>query len=117
MAEALGLSLESLFSESEDAEPTDLLHVIRARSKAIMEICNRYGAHSPRVFGSVARGEATPGSDIDLLIEMGPGRSLLDQAGLVVDLHELLGHDVDVVTSDALRPRIRQRVLAEAIPL
>jgi hypothetical protein len=70
-----------------------------------------------RVFGSVARGEADDKSDIDFLVEMEPGRSLLDLAGLLVTLGELLGREVDVVTDRGLRERIRDRVLAEAVPL
>jgi predicted nucleotidyltransferase len=70
-----------------------------------------------RVFGSVARGEADEQSDIDLLVEFEPNRSLLDHAGLWVELQELLGVKVDVVSERGLKPRIRQRVLQEAIPL
>ena len=68
-------------------------------------------------FGFVARGEADSKSDIDLLVDMEPGRSLFDLGGLLMDLQELLGHDVDVVTERGLRERIRERVLKEAIPL
>ena len=70
-----------------------------------------------RVFGSVARGEADQGSDIDFLVELEPGRSLRDHAALWLELKELLGCEVDVVTDRGLRPRIRDRVLKEAVPL
>jgi predicted nucleotidyltransferase len=70
-----------------------------------------------RVFGSVARGEADEKSDIDLLVDLEKGRSLLDLAGLLVDLEELLGCKVDVVPEDSLRERIRGRVLKEAVAL
>lgn len=70
-----------------------------------------------RIFGSVARGEADERSDVDFLVELEPGRSLLDLGGLLMDLQQLLGHPVDVVTERGLRERIRERVLEEAIPL
>lgn len=69
------------------------------------------------MFGSVARGDARPESDIDFLVEMELGRSLIDLGGLVSDLQELFGHDVDVVTERGLKPTFRARVLAEAIPV
>ena len=69
------------------------------------------------MFGSVARGSADEGSDIDLLVDMEPGRSLLDLGGLWSDLNELLGIKVDVVTDNGLRESIRERVLREAVPL
>lgn len=69
------------------------------------------------MFGSLARGEARPESDIDLLVRMERGRSLFDQAALLVELRDLLGRDVDVVTEEGLRGSIRERVLREAVPL
>ena len=72
---------------------------------------------SVRIFGSAARGEADERSDVDVLVDMEPGRSLLDLAGVLVDLEELLGCKVDVVTERGLRERIRERVLQEAVPL
>jgi predicted nucleotidyltransferase len=77
----------------------------------------QHGARNVRVFGSVARGEAGEKSDIDFLVELEPGRSLLDHAALLVELEELLGHRVDVVTERGLRPRVRDRVLREAVAL
>ena len=70
-----------------------------------------------RVFGSVARGEADETSDIDFLVRMNPGRSVFDVGGLLMDLQDLLGRRVDVVTERGLRPRMRERVLREAIPV
>jgi predicted nucleotidyltransferase len=84
---------------------------------AIIRIAARYGALNLCVFGSVARGEARPDSDVDFLVDMEPGRSLLDVGGLLVELQELLGRPVDVVTRNGLRDRIRDRVLREAVPL
>ena len=83
----------------------------------ILRLAERYGACNVRVFGSVARGDAEADSDIDLLVDMQPGRSLLDLGGLWWDLNQLLGVHVDVVTEKGLRPRIRERVLREVIPL
>lgn len=77
----------------------------------------RYGARNPRVFGSVARGDADAGSDVDFLVEMEPGRSLFDLGGLQYELERLLGRPVDVVTERGLKARIRGRVLREAVPL
>ena len=70
-----------------------------------------------RVFGSVARGESDEKSDIDLLVDMEKGRSLLDMGGLLMDLQDMLGHDVDLVTEHGLRERMRDSVLKDAIPL
>lgn len=70
-----------------------------------------------RIFGSVARGDADINSDIDFLVDLEPGRSLFDLGGLLMDLQELLGRPVDVVTEEGLRERIRARVLQEAVPV
>jgi uncharacterized protein len=83
----------------------------------ILALAARHGARNVRVFGSVARGEADAASDIDFLVDFETGRSLLDLAALLVDLEDLLGHPVDVVTEPGLKARIRQRVLAEAVPV
>jgi predicted nucleotidyltransferase len=91
--------------------------LLQSNREEILRIAARYGASNVRVFGSVARGEADEQSDIDFLIEMEPKRSLLDLAGLLVDLEELLGCKVDVVPEDSLRKRIKDRVLNEAIAL
>jgi predicted nucleotidyltransferase len=91
--------------------------LLRAKRQEILEIGARHGAKRIRVFGSVARGEARPDSDVDFLVEMEPGRSLFDMGGLLMDLQDLLGCKVDVVTEKGLRPRIREKVLREAVPL
>lgn len=90
---------------------------LRRRRNEILKIAERRGAYNVRIFGSVARGEADERSDVDFLVELEPGRSLLDLGGLLMDLQQLLGHPVDVVTERGLRERIRERVLEEAIPL
>ena len=83
----------------------------------MLRIAARYGATDIRVFGSVARGEADDGSDFDFVVRMSPGRSLFDLGGLLMDLQDLLGRRVDVVTERGLRPRMRERVLREAVPV
>jgi hypothetical protein len=91
--------------------------VLKDKREEILRIAAKHGARNVRVFGSVARGEADEKSDIDVLVEMEPGRSLLDMGGLLMDLQELLGRKVDVVSEKGLRDRIRDRVMTEAIPL
>ncbi|MBK5224293.1 MAG: nucleotidyltransferase family protein [Acidimicrobiia bacterium] len=83
----------------------------------IAETAARRGATNIRVFGSVARGEARSTSDVDLLVDLESGRSLMDLGGLVMDLSDLLGVDVDIVTEAGLKSRVRDRVVAEAVPL
>jgi predicted nucleotidyltransferase len=105
------------------AEPIDLhatgpsiAQLARVRTE-ILAAARRHGATNVRVFGSVARGDADASSDVDFLVDFESGRSLLDLAGLLIDLEDLLGHPVDVVTEPGLKARIRQRVLAEAVPV
>jgi predicted nucleotidyltransferase len=90
---------------------------IHNRRDAIIEIARRHGAFDIRLFGSIARGEATDASDLDLIVRFDAGRSLLDHGGLVMDLRELLGVRVDVIDEDGMRPRFRQHVMKEAVPL
>ncbi len=81
----------------------------------ILRIASKHGAREVRVFGSVARGEADRESDIDFLVGLEPGRSLLDLGGLQMELESLLGRRVNVVTARGLKARIRERVLREAV--
>lgn len=83
----------------------------------ILRIAALHGASNVRVFGSVARGEAGPDSDVDLLVDLEQGRSLLDHAALKVDLERLLELPVDVATERGLKLRFREHILQEAIPL
>jgi predicted nucleotidyltransferase len=83
----------------------------------VLRIAGKYGARRVRVFGSVARGEADGQSDVDFLVDLDPGRSLLDLGGLQFELEALLGCPVDVVTERGLKARIRERVLCEAVPV
>ncbi len=89
--------------------------LVKRKREEILRVSARHGAHNVRIFGSVARGEADETSDIDFLVEMEPGRSLLDLGGLQVELESLLGRPVDVVTVRGLKARIRSTVLREAV--
>lgn len=91
--------------------------VLRDKREEILTIAARHGAFNVRLFGSVARGEAGTGSDVDILVDLEPGRSLLDHAALLLELQDLLGCRVDVVTVRGLREPLRDRVLEEAVPL
>jgi hypothetical protein len=91
--------------------------LLKEKREEILLVAARHGARKIRVFGSVARGGADEKSDIDFLVEMEPGRTLLDMGGLLMDLRELLGRDVDVVTERGLKERIRERVLREAVAI
>jgi len=90
---------------------------LQEKRAEILAVAAKYGAYNVRLFGSVARGEADADSDVDLLVELEPHRSLLDLGGLLMELQALLGCSVDVVTEKGLRKRIRDRVLREAVPL
>jgi len=91
--------------------------LLKEKREDILRIAARHGARNIRVFGSVVRGEAGPDSDVDVLVEFEPGRSLLDHVGLMQDLEDLLGRKVDVVTEKALHWYIRDRVIEQAVPL
>ena len=94
-----------------------ILTDLRERRAEIIEAARARGASRVRVFGSVARGDATEHSDIDFLVDLDPGRGLFDLGGLLMDLQDLLGHPVDVVTETTLRSRVSQRVLSDAVEL
>ncbi len=90
---------------------------LKAKREEILSIAARYGARNVRVFGSAARGQTTPASDVDILVDLEPGHSLLDLGGFLDELQKLLGCSVDVVTPNTLRDSMRQTVLQEAVPL
>lgn len=90
---------------------------LRERREEILAAARARGASRVRVFGSVARGDDSPSSDVDFLVELEPTRSLLDLGGLVMDLRDLLDREVDVVTERNLRPRVAARVMADAVEL
>jgi predicted nucleotidyltransferase len=97
----------------------DQIHLqrLRARRQDILGYAADHGARNVRVFGSTVRGESGVTSDVDLLVEMEPGRSLLDLVGLWQDLEELLGTRVDVLSDGGVSPHLRERIDAEAVPL
>lgn len=86
-------------------------------TQKLVAITRKYGAVTVALFGSFARGEAGPSSDLDVLVEFEPGRSLLDLVRLERELSEALGLDVDVVTPNSLHPLIRERVMEERVPV
>lgn len=90
---------------------------VRRQRDAILEIARRHGARDVRLFGSVARNDTTERSDLDLIVRFDAGRTLLDHAGLIGDLEDLLGIKVDVIDADGMRPRFRAVVEKEASPL
>ncbi len=95
----------------------DAEKLLKEKRQAIMALADKHGAHSVRVFGSVVRGDSGPESDVDLLVKMEEGRSLLDLSAMVLDLKELLGVNVDVVSEDGLYWLLRRKILKEARPL
>jgi hypothetical protein len=91
--------------------------LLAEKREEILRLAASRGARNVRVFGSVARGEAREDSDIDLLVDIESGRSLLDVVGLWLDLQELLGRKVDLLTEGGVNRHLRARILAEARPL
>ena len=91
--------------------------LLNRHREAILEIARRYGVHDIRIFGSLARGESNESSDLDLIVRFEPGRSLFDHGGLIMDLRDLLGVKVDVISEGGMRPRFRRHVMKEAVPL
>ncbi len=90
---------------------------LRRERRRLLDSARSHGVRRVRVFGSVARGDAGPGSDVDLLVELAPGRTLVDLAGFRIDATKILGVAVDVATVDMLKDRLRSEILAEALPL
>jgi predicted nucleotidyltransferase len=91
--------------------------LLKVKREEVLRVAARHGARSVRIFGSAARGEAGPSSDVDFLVELEEGRSLLDLVGLWQDLEKLLDRHVDIVEPEGLHWFIRDRVLKEAVPL
>jgi predicted nucleotidyltransferase len=96
---------------------TTLAELVKEKRADILALAAKHGARNVRVFGSVARGDADQQSDIDFLVQMAPGCSLLDLGGLQYDLEQLLGCRVDVVTEQGLKARLREEILSEAVTL
>ena len=91
------------------------IEVIQAKRDDVLQVARKHGVTSIRIFGSVARGDDSPESDIDLLITTGPVVSSWFPAGLILDLEALLGRDVEIVTEPGLNPLLREQVLSEAV--
>lgn len=93
------------------------LSILAQKLAAILSLADHYRTENVRVFGSVARGESTATSDVDMPVNSRPGCSQFDLGGLLEDLQDLLGCRVDLVTEDGLKPQLRARILREAVPL
>ena len=93
------------------------IDILKIKRNDILRLASQHGAHHVRVFGSVARGEAGPASDVDLLVQMDIGRSLLDLIGLTQELESILHRKVDVLTDEGLSPYLKERIQPEAVPL
>ena len=93
------------------------IELVHSKRQEILDLAAVHGACNVRVFGSVARGDADPSSDLDLLVDMEPGRSLFDIADLMLALRDLLNRNVDIVTESSLYWLLRRRILREARPL
>lgn len=94
-----------------------IAEVVESKREEVLAAARRHGATNVRIFGSVARGDADECSDIDILVDLDPDRSLFDLGRLWSDLEQILGRPVDVVTENGLKQRIRERVLKESVPL
>jgi len=90
---------------------------LKTKRNDILRLAAQHGAHNVRLFGSMARGEASPTSDIDLLVKMDRGRSLLNLIELSQELESFLHRKVDILTDEGLSPYLAQRIQAEAVPL
>jgi predicted nucleotidyltransferase len=93
------------------------IQIIQQRKNEILAVARNHGLVNVRLFGSIARGEETPDSDIDLLVDLEKGRTLLDLGGALIKLQELLGRKVDIVTERGLHWYLREKILKEAQPL
>ena len=95
----------------------NMRQLLQAKRDEILNIAAEHGARNIRLFGSTARGEDPPGSDVDLLVDTGPTTSSWFPAGLILDLEHILGRRVEIVTEKGLNPYLREHVLREAVPL
>ena len=93
------------------------IEILKDKRDEIMRLAARYGVERMRIFGSLARGQATPESDIDFLVAFRRGKTLLDLIGFKQDLESLLGQKVDVVSEGGVSPHLRNRIFGEAVSL
>jgi len=91
--------------------------ILKLKRGEILALATQRGIKNLRVFGSVARGQAGPDSDVDFLVDVEPGRTYLDLGAFLLDLQDLLGRKVDLVTERALHASIKTQILKEAVPL
>lgn len=110
-------SIDLAINNDHSGTATALRKLLQTKRKEILLAARKHGASNVRVFGSVVQGKADEKSDIDFLVDMEPGRTLFDLSGFLLDLEDLLGREVDVITEKGLHDRIRERVLKEAMPL
>ena len=89
----------------------------RSKRERLLSLAAHHGATNVRVFGSIARGDSVSSSDIDFLVDLAPDRTFMDLGGLLMDMQGEIGIAVDIATEQILRPEVRARVLAEAVPL
>ncbi len=94
-----------------------IVELLREKREEVLRVAAQHGAYNVRVFGSVARGETSPESDVDLLVSMKSGKTLLDFIALWQDLEQILDCKVDVISEGGVSPYLRERILAEAVPL
>jgi predicted nucleotidyltransferase len=94
-----------------------LRQLVEEKRDDILHIAAKHGAHNVRMFGSAARGDDRPDSDVDFLVDVGETTSSWFPAGLILDLQQILGRRVEIVTDKGLNPHLRDRVLREAVPL
>jgi predicted nucleotidyltransferase len=104
-----------LMQDTVKSPPT--MDELRVKRDEILRLAEKRGAFNLRVFGSVARGDAQPDSDIDIMADWREGISIFDMVGLWLDLKELLSRDIDLVDADTLKKRIRPSAMRDAIPL
>lgn len=102
---------------TDKTNPTPTLEALRSRRDEIIALAGRYGAYNLRVFGSVARGDASPDSDIDLLVNFREGTSLFELSGFWQDLQDLLNYEVNILSEAGLKPRFRQQIESDLVPL
>jgi len=95
----------------------DIKYLLKEKREDILRIAKHYGAYNVRVFGSVARDESDSESDVDFLVKLEPGTTLLKYAALLRKLESLLGFKVDIVTEAGLRKQMREQVMREAVVL
>ncbi len=112
-----GATTRILSPERDVRRPAHMTRLLNQHRAAILRIGEKFDARNVRIFGSTVRGEQAASSDVDILVDLEAGRSLLDQVGLQQELDELLGQKVDVVVEGGLSPYLEERILAEAVPL